>query len=113
MEMLKSCIADQLRTIQENEDRAMERVRKGRHVLKKGEGVDRSGSIKRVRSSPALRRTQVKLSLLLLCLLWLSYLCIPPSPCATNRTGWKLIDSQHTVIGYIHLPHVGKDKSMG
>eukprot|EP00903_Cladosiphon_okamuranus_P010240 g9698.t1 len=59
MEMLKSCIAEQLRTIQENEDRAMERVRRSRHVLRKGEGIDKVESMRRVRSSPSLRRNKV------------------------------------------------------
>ena len=59
MEMLKSCIADQLRTIQENEERAMDRVREGRHLLRKGEGIEKKmESLKRARSSPALRRNQ-------------------------------------------------------
>lgn len=61
MEMLKSCIANQLRTIQENEDRAIARSRNGRHALKKGEGIDKIESMKRTRSSPALRRTQVNI----------------------------------------------------
>lgn len=66
MEMLKSCIADQLRTIQENEERAMDRVRKGRHVLRKGEGIDNKiESLKRVRSSPTLRCSQASSVVLL------------------------------------------------
>lgn len=58
MEALKSCIADQLRTIQENEERAIARVRDKRHVLRKGEGANRIESMKRARSSPALGRSQ-------------------------------------------------------
>lgn len=62
MEMLKSCIADQLRTIQENEERVMDRIRTSRHVLRKGEGIDKKiESLKRVRSSPTLRRSQASL----------------------------------------------------
>lgn len=58
METLKSCIAHQLRTIQENEGRAMARVRDSRHVLRKGEGTKRIDSLKRARSSPEIERTQ-------------------------------------------------------
>lgn len=57
MEKLKSCIADQLRTIQESEERAIARVRDKRHVLRKGEGTSRIESMKRARSSPALGRS--------------------------------------------------------
>lgn len=59
MEMLKSCIADQLRTIQENEGRAMDRVRRSKHALRKGEGIDKIETMKRLRSSPSLRRNKV------------------------------------------------------
>lgn len=60
MEMLKSCIADQLRTIEANEARAVDRVRKTKHVLRKGAGINKIEYMKRARSSPALRTSQVR-----------------------------------------------------
>lgn len=58
MESLKSSIAHQLRAIQQNEARALGRVRSRRHVLQKAEGLD-TASLGRVRSCPTLGQSQV------------------------------------------------------
>lgn len=94
MEMLKSCIADQLRTIQENEDRAMDRVRRSKHVLGKGEGTDKAESMKRVRSSPSLRRNKVNRKSIGLVRCFVVFPCLSEVPRSPSPRDGKRIENQ-------------------
>lgn len=65
MEALKSCISDQLQTIENNEARRLARVREGRHVLHKGDGSGTIEAMNRAHSLSSFERVHVRF-----CPLW-------------------------------------------